>query len=75
MEDRREAAAALFPVGMPRSYPRVDQTLVAFTSREGAASDRTRVFAGHFPFPGVGHVLAEGQGPRVEARGALAPST
>jgi glyoxylase-like metal-dependent hydrolase (beta-lactamase superfamily II) len=26
------------------------------------AADRTRVFAVHFPFPGVGHVVAEGQG-------------
>jgi glyoxylase-like metal-dependent hydrolase (beta-lactamase superfamily II) len=26
------------------------------------AADRTRVFAAHFPFPGVGNVLAEGQG-------------
>ena len=34
------------------------------------AADRTRVFAGHFPFPGVGHVVAEGQGLawRPEAR-------
>ena len=26
------------------------------------AADRARVFAVHFPFPGVGHVVAEGQG-------------
>jgi glyoxylase-like metal-dependent hydrolase (beta-lactamase superfamily II) len=26
------------------------------------ANDHARVFAGHFPFPGVGHVVAEGQG-------------
>ena len=26
------------------------------------AADHTRVFAVHFPFPGVGHVVAEGQG-------------
>jgi glyoxylase-like metal-dependent hydrolase (beta-lactamase superfamily II) len=26
------------------------------------AADRARVFAGHFPFPGVGHVVAEGSG-------------
>jgi glyoxylase-like metal-dependent hydrolase (beta-lactamase superfamily II) len=26
------------------------------------AADRTRVFSGHFPFPGVGHVVAEEQG-------------
>ena len=34
------------------------------------AADRTRVFAVHFPFPGVGHVVAEGQGLlwRPEAR-------
>jgi glyoxylase-like metal-dependent hydrolase (beta-lactamase superfamily II) len=34
------------------------------------AADRTRAFAGHFPFPGVGHVVAEGQGLvwRPEAR-------
>ena len=34
------------------------------------AADRTRVFAVHFPFPGVGHVAAEGQGLvwRPEAR-------
>lgn len=38
------------------------------------AADRTRVFAGHFPFPGVGHVVAEGQGlvwrPAEKRRGA-----
>jgi glyoxylase-like metal-dependent hydrolase (beta-lactamase superfamily II) len=34
------------------------------------AADHTRVFAVHFPFPGVGHVVAEGQGLvwRPEAR-------
>ena len=26
------------------------------------AADRTRVFAGHFPFPGIGQVVAAGQG-------------
>jgi hypothetical protein len=26
------------------------------------AAERTRVFAGHFPFPGVGHVDAGGRG-------------
>lgn len=26
------------------------------------AEDHTRVFAGHFPFPGVGHVVAQGDG-------------
>jgi glyoxylase-like metal-dependent hydrolase (beta-lactamase superfamily II) len=26
------------------------------------AAERTRVFAPHFPFPGMGHVVAEGQG-------------
>ena len=26
------------------------------------AADHTRVLAGHFPFPGVGHVVADGQG-------------
>jgi len=26
------------------------------------AADHTRVFAGHFPFPGVGHVVADGNG-------------
>jgi glyoxylase-like metal-dependent hydrolase (beta-lactamase superfamily II) len=26
------------------------------------AADRTRVFATHFPYPGIGHVVADGQG-------------
>jgi glyoxylase-like metal-dependent hydrolase (beta-lactamase superfamily II) len=53
---QRPAWSIPFDADRPAAEAMRQQTLAKL------AADRTRVFAVHFPFPGVGHVAAEGDG-------------
>jgi glyoxylase-like metal-dependent hydrolase (beta-lactamase superfamily II) len=63
---QRPAWSIQFDTDKPAAEAMRQATLAAL------ASDHTRVFAVHFPFPGVGHVVAEGDGLAWKAE-AIAP--